>query len=91
MEDFNRLVSEQMSTMGQLLSLQAELEKQQELEKKLTAVEKEREQNDFKKQELELVQSNISIIKQELKAIQTTFTKQTKELIRVYQENSTRV
>ena len=52
MEDFNRLVSEQMSTMGQLLSLQAELEKQQELEKKLTAVEKEREQNDFKKQEI---------------------------------------
>lgn len=91
MEDFNRLVSEQMLTMDQLLSLQAELERQQELEKELAAVQKEQEQNDFKKQELELVQNNISIIKQELWAIQTTFARQTEELIRVYQENSTRV
>lgn len=87
--EFNRLVGEQMLTMDKLLSLQAELERQQELEKELATFQKE--QILSRTQELELVQNKITIIKQELKAIQNTFTRQTEELIRVYQENSLRV
>lgn len=91
MEEFNRLVSEQMVTMDQLLSLQSELERQQELKRQLSALVKEQEPDMFEKPELELVKNKITIIEQELKAIQNTFTRQTEELIRVYNENLLRV
>lgn len=86
MEEFNRLVSEQMLTMDQLLSLQGDLDRLQKLKKELDTFQKEKTLS--RNPELELVQNKITVIQQELQAIQNTFTRQTENLIRVYQENS---
>ncbi|WP_442598929.1 YgaB family protein [Neobacillus sp. D3-1R] len=77
MNQFNRLVSEQMKTMEKLLFIQAELERCQEIEEELKALQQETE--------LESVQYEINRMKEELKQIQQVFENQTEEVIRSYQ------
>ncbi|MEH7107624.1 MULTISPECIES: YgaB family protein [Bacillaceae] len=76
MDQFNRLVSEQMATMDKLLYLQAELERCQEIEAELLALQKETD--------LESIQTDIHLMKKELKEIQLVFEKQTEEVINSY-------
>jgi hypothetical protein len=78
MENFNRLVSEQMRTMEKLLFLQSELERCQEIEEELLQI-----QNGT---ELESVQLEVKRMKEELKEIQKTFEKQTEEVISSYRQ-----
>lgn len=77
MNEFNRLVSEQMKTMDRLLFLQSELERCQEIEMELKAIQRETE--------LESIQLEIAKMKEDLREIQQTFEKQTEEVIRTYQ------
>lgn len=77
MNEFNRLVAEQMKTMDQLLSLQSELERYQEVEQELKMLQQDTE--------LENIQLEIAKVKKDLKDIQQTFEKQTEEVIRSYQ------
>jgi hypothetical protein len=77
MEQFNRLVSEQMKTMEKLLFIQSELERCQEIEEELIVLQKETE--------LVSVQYEITRMKEELKEIQQVFENQTEEVIRSYQ------
>jgi tRNA G26 N,N-dimethylase Trm1 len=79
MDHFNRLVSEQMMTMEKLLYLQGELERCQEIEQQLQAIQNETE--------LESVQFDINQMKKELKEIQEIFEKQTEEVIQSYRES----
>ncbi|WP_066305301.1 YgaB family protein [Bacillus sp. FJAT-29814] len=78
MNQFNRLVSEQMVTMEKLLFLQAELERCQEIEAELQALQNETD--------LETIQADIQMMKKELKEIQLIFEKQTEEVINSYRE-----
>ena len=78
MENFNSLVSEQMKTMEKLLYLQSELERCQEIEEELKAIQQETE--------LESVQYEISRMTEELKQIHRIFEEQTEEVIRSYQK-----
>lgn len=78
MNHFSRLVSEQMMTMEKLLYLQAELERCQEIEQQLQALQNETE--------LESIQFDINQMKRELKEIQEIFEKQTEEVIQSYRE-----
>jgi YgaB-like protein len=80
MNDFNRLVSEQMLTMEKLLYLQGELERCQEIEEQLQILQNETE--------LESVQFDINQMKKELKEIQEIFEKQTEEVIQSYRETN---
>jgi len=59
MNDFNRLVSEQMATMEKLLFLQAELERCQDIQAELLALQD--------KTDLESIQIEIQQMKKELK------------------------
>jgi hypothetical protein len=77
MNNFNRLVSEQMETMEKLLFLQSEIERCQGIEKELIALQEETK--------LESIQDDIAKMKRELKEIHETFEKQTEELIQSYQ------
>ncbi|MGJ7918932.1 YgaB family protein [Neobacillus sp. LXY-4] len=77
MNNFNRLVSEQMKTMDKLLELQSELERCQEIEQELLKLQEETK--------LEDVQSEIIRMKKELKEIHQVFEEQTEEVIRSYQ------
>lgn len=78
MENFNSLISEQMKTMEKLLYLQSELERCQEIEEELKAIQQETE--------LESVQYEIARMKEELKQIHRIFEEQTEEVIRSYQK-----
>ncbi|GLB59852.1 YgaB family protein [Cytobacillus sp. NCCP-133] len=78
MKNFNSLVSDQMKTMEKLLYLQSELERCQEIEEELKAIQQETE--------LESVQYEIARMKAELKEIHHVFEEQTEEVIRSYQE-----
>ncbi|AZU60977.1 YgaB family protein [Neobacillus mesonae] len=78
MDEFNRLVSEQMATMEKLLFLQAELERCQKIEVELLALQEETD--------LESIQADIQLMKKELKEIQAIFEKQTEEVIDSYRE-----
>ncbi|MBV7506435.1 hypothetical protein KW850_14310 [Bacillus sp. sid0103] len=78
MDHFNRLVSEQLVTMEKLLYLQGELERCQQIEVELQALQKETD--------LASIQTEIRIMKQELKEIQSIFEKQTEEVINSYRE-----
>ena len=78
MDHFNRLVSEQMRTMEKLLYLQGELERCQEIEEELQALQNATE--------LEGIQIDILQMKKELKEIQLIFEKQTEEVIKTYQD-----
>jgi len=78
MDHFNRLVSEQLVTMDKLLYLQGELERCQQIEAELQTLQKATD--------LESIQSEIKLMKQELKEIQSIFEKQTEEVINSYRE-----
>lgn len=78
MDDFNRLVSEQLETMERLLFLQTEIERCQEIEKELAALEQETELIDIRRE--------IREMKRELKDIHSIFEQQTEELIQSYQK-----
>ena len=78
MEEFNRLITEQMKTMDKLLFLQSELERCQDIEKQLKKLEQENE--------LESVQIELSKMKDELMVLQKMFEMQTEDVIRSYQE-----
>ena len=78
MEEFNRLITEQMKTMDKLLFLQSELERCQDIEKQLKKLEQENE--------LESVQIELSTMKDELMVLQKMFEMQTEDVIRSYQE-----
>ena len=77
-EEFNRLVTEQMKTMDKLLFLQSELERCQDIEIQIKKLEQENE--------LESVHMELSEMKDELKEIQQMFEMQTEDVIRSYQE-----
>jgi hypothetical protein len=78
MDQFNRLVSDQLVTMEKLLYLQGELERCQQIEEELQTLQKATD--------LESVQNDIRLMKKELKEIQTIFEKQTEEVINSYRE-----
>jgi len=78
MDHFNRLVSEQLVTMDKLLYLQGELERCQQIEVELQTLQKSTD--------LESIQSEIRLMKNELKEIQSIFEKQTEEVINSYRE-----
>lgn len=78
MNHFNRLVSEQMATMEKLLYLQAELERCQQIEDELQTLQNSTD--------LESIQTDIQLMKKELKEIQLIFEKQTEEVINTYRE-----
>lgn len=80
MDQFNRLVSEQIITMEKLLNLQAELERCLEIKRELQKLQKETE--------LESIQFDIDQMKKELAEIQQIFEKQTEEVIQTYQINA---
>jgi len=80
MDQFNRLVSKQMVTMEKLLYLQAELERCQQIEAELLALQNQTN--------LEAIQVDIQKKKAELKEIQVMFEKQTEEVINSYREMS---
>lgn len=77
-EEFNRLVTEQMKTMDKLLFLQSELERCQDIEIQIRKLEQENE--------LESVHMELSTMKNELKQLQKMFEMQTEDVIRSYQE-----
>ncbi|MFE8700565.1 YgaB family protein [Cytobacillus sp. FJAT-54145] len=77
MNNFNRLVSEQMVTMDKLLFIQSELERCKEIEKELKELQQETQ--------LKSIQLEINRMKKELKEIHQTFESQTEEVIRSYQ------
>lgn len=78
MREFNLLVSEQMKTMDKLLYLQGELERCEEIEEQLQLIQQETE--------LESIQHEIKLMKNELREIHKIFEMQTEEVIRSYQE-----
>lgn len=78
MDNFNRLVSEQMKTMEKLLFLQAELERCKEVEEELINLQIETE--------LESVQYEIAQMQTDLREIQQMFETQTEEVIRSYRD-----
>lgn len=78
MDNFNRLVSEQMETMEKLLFLQSEIERCQGLEQELKKLQEEAK--------LESIREDIEGKKRELKEIHEIFERQTEELIQSYQE-----
>ena len=77
-EEFNRLVTEQMKTMDKLLFLQSELERCQDIEIQIRKLEQENE--------LESVHMELSEMKDELRQLQKMFEMQTEDVIRSYQE-----
>lgn len=77
-DNFNRLVSEQMKTMEKLLFLQAELERCKEVEEELINLQIETE--------LESVQYEIAQMQTDLREIQQMFETQTEEVIRSYRD-----
>ena len=77
-EEFNRLVTEQMKTIDKLLFLQSELERCQDIEIQIRKLEQENE--------LESVHMELSEMKDELKQLQKMFEMQTEDVIRSYQE-----
>jgi hypothetical protein len=78
LEDFNRLVAEQMKTMEKLLYLQTELERCQQIEQELITLQQQTK--------LQTIKEEIATMKQELKEIHQVFEKQTEEVIKTYQE-----
>jgi hypothetical protein len=76
-EQFERLVSEQLKTMDQLLFLQEELERCQAIEEELMKL--------HNKTKLRSIQDEINAMKKQLREIQQIFEKQTEEVIQSYQ------
>ncbi|MBN8192723.1 hypothetical protein JI667_11285 [Bacillus sp. NTK074B] len=80
---FNELVTVQLETMDKLLYLQSEIERCQELEEELIALQE--------MTKVESIQKEIHAKKKELREIQKTFQEQTDEVIRSYQKEQSGV
>lgn len=78
MEEFNRLINNQLKTMDKLLLLQSEIERCQDIEKQLITLQEE--------SEAVTIQEEIQLMKQELKSIHDMFERQTEEVIRYFQQ-----
>ncbi|MGE6379276.1 YgaB family protein [Peribacillus muralis] len=78
MEEFNRLINNQLKTMDKLLRLQSEIEKCQDIEKQLLALQEE--------SEVITIQEEIQLKKQELKSIHDRFESQTEAVILYFQQ-----
>lgn len=78
MQVFDELVSRQLETMDQLIKIQEEIERCQEIENQLFELE------DLSK--LSTIQDEIHIMRTELKAIQNTFLAQTQQIIKSFSE-----
>lgn len=79
MEEFDRLIGEQLKTMDKLLLLQSEIEKCQEIEQQLCALEEHKQ--------IESIGEEVKRMKKELSNIQHIFERQTEDVIRYYQES----
>ncbi|WP_409304403.1 YgaB family protein [Peribacillus sp. SCS-155] len=78
MEKFDSLINEQMKTMEQLLFLQSEIERCQEMEYQHSSLQGQTSQV--------LIKEEIKKMKAELLGIQEKFEQQTEEVIRCYQD-----
>ncbi|WP_088014822.1 YgaB family protein [Gottfriedia acidiceleris] len=78
MQVFDELVSRQLETMDQLIKIQEEIERCQEIENQLFELE------DLSK--LSSIQDEIHIMRSELKAIQDTFLLQTQQIIKSFSD-----
>ncbi|MFB7140353.1 MULTISPECIES: YgaB family protein [unclassified Bacillus (in: firmicutes)] len=78
MQVFDELVSRQLETMDQLIKIQEEIERCQEIENQLFELE------DLSK--LSSIQDEIHIMRTELKAIQDTFLIQTQQIIKSFSD-----
>lgn len=78
MQVFDDLVRRQLQTMDQLIKIQEEIERCQEIENQLFELE------DLSK--LSSIQDEIHIMRTELKAIQNTFLLQTQQIIKSFSE-----
>ncbi|AEP01297.1 YgaB family protein [Weizmannia coagulans] len=76
MEEFNRLVAQQMDTMDRLLFLQSEMERCNEVKSELLKLQEETMAED--------ILDEIGRMNKELQEIEKVFESQTVELIRVY-------
>ena len=81
MNEFDRLIGEQLRTMDKLLFLQSEIERCQQIEKELF--------NLHEMSEGDHVRKIIEQKRNELEKIQAEFEKQTEEVIRHYQLEQT--
>ncbi|HWO97895.1 MAG TPA: YgaB family protein [Bacillus sp. (in: firmicutes)] len=77
MDHFDLLVGQQLETMDQLLFLQSEIERCQEIELELQRLQEETQ--------LKSVREEITSMKVQLREIQKTFEEQTAEIIKTYQ------
>lgn len=80
MQKFDQLVVKQMKTMDELLFIQSEIERCQEIERELLVLQEETKLNSL--------QEEISIMKQQLKDIQTMFQNQTASIIETYEKEA---
>ncbi|MBP0727184.1 hypothetical protein J5Y03_18710 [Bacillus sp. RG28] len=78
MQLFDDLVTRQIETMDQLIKIQEEIERCQEIENQLFELE------DLAK--LSIIQEEIDIMREELKAIQHTFQIQTQQIIKSFSD-----
>lgn len=81
MNEFDRLISEQLRTMEKLLFLQSEIERCQQIEQELCELQKMSEGNSVR----EVIEQK----RNELEEIQAVFEKQTEEVIRHFQMEQT--
>lgn len=77
MSHFDLLVGQQLETMDQLLFLQSEIERCQEIELELQRLQEQAQ--------LKSVREEITSMKIQLREIQRTFEEQTAEIIKTYQ------
>ncbi|WP_299094688.1 YgaB family protein [uncultured Metabacillus sp.] len=75
--NFDQLVGEQLKTMDKLLYLQSEIERCQDIMKRMNALQDEAK--------IDSIQDEIEEMKLELNRIQQVFEKQTEEVIRSYE------
>ncbi|MBM7704433.1 YgaB family protein [Metabacillus iocasae] len=80
MEEFDQLVSEQLETMDQLLFLQSEIERCQQVEVELAKLQHETT--------LASLREEITTMKKQLREIQQTFERQTEAIIQSYQKSA---
>ncbi|KYC60489.1 hypothetical protein GWJ21_11115 [Bacillus coagulans] len=79
MEEFNRLVAQQMDTMDRLLFLQSEMERCNKVKSELLKLQEETMAED--------ILDKIGRMNKELQEIEKVFESQTVELIRVYRSS----
>jgi len=78
MQSFDDLVTRQIETMDQLIKIQEEIERCQEIENQLYELE------DLAK--LSIIREEIDLMRDELKAIQNTFQIQTQQIIKSFSD-----